>query len=179
MDIEDRLKTYQAFAETSRKWTTVMDAKAAFVSALNGAVLALIWSGAKLPDDGGLVRFFAVSSSALSIVSLVAAILVVLPRITLQAIFGNNSTHRWSHRAISFYGYVADNYKSGNFHYFKAEVDGMDDNAFAMEALEQHFTISHVAQTKNRWVLRAGLLLVLAVAMAGVAVVLREYHLGS
>ncbi|MFM0016232.1 hypothetical protein PQR46_28210 [Paraburkholderia sediminicola] len=40
-----------AASEFSRKWITVLDAKAGFLVAINGALLAFVWTGAKLPDS--------------------------------------------------------------------------------------------------------------------------------
>jgi hypothetical protein len=42
---EDRLKTYQGFAEISRKWVSVLDAKAGFISAMSAALVGFVWAG--------------------------------------------------------------------------------------------------------------------------------------
>lgn len=39
MNEEDQVKTFQAMAKVSRKWVTVLDAKAAFLVAINDSVL--------------------------------------------------------------------------------------------------------------------------------------------
>jgi len=49
---EDRLKIYMAMVETSRKWVSVMDTKAGFLSGLNALLLGYIWTGAKLMEGG-------------------------------------------------------------------------------------------------------------------------------
>ncbi|WP_087128854.1 hypothetical protein [Caballeronia concitans] len=45
MSDPDKLKAFQATAEISRKWVSVMDTKAAFVSAMNAALLVFVWTG--------------------------------------------------------------------------------------------------------------------------------------
>ena len=55
MEQEDRLKTYQGFAETSRIWVSVYDTKAGFVFAMNTALLAFIWTGAKFGAESRCV----------------------------------------------------------------------------------------------------------------------------
>lgn len=174
MENSERLKVYQAFSEISRKWTTTLDAKAAFLSAMNGALLGFLWAAAKLPSETGLVHWLALGATFLCTFSLVAALLVVLPRIGLKAIFSNHQVHQPDHQAFSFYGYVASKYSAGAFNYFKEEMDRVKEADYLTEALEQHFTISHVALKKTRWVARSGWALIFSVAITLVALVARE-----
>src|SRR3990172_6062911 len=142
MNISDRQKTYAAFAEITRKWVTVMDAKAGFLSALNGALLTFMWSGAKLGDVSSAVRCFAVSASALALLALLASLWVIIPREKLPAIFGKPVRWSASYKPFSFYGFIASNYEPDRFYQLEAELEQLSDADFAQEALEQHFTIS-------------------------------------
>ena len=63
MDSGEHLKVYQGFAE-NRKWVSVMDAKAGFISAMNAGVLTFIWSGAKLAFLEGAGRNLALLATA-------------------------------------------------------------------------------------------------------------------
>ncbi len=174
MENSERLKVYQGFSEISRKWTTTLDAKAAFLSAMNGALLGFLWAASKLPAEPGLVHWLAMGATLLCTCSLIAALLVVLPRISLKAIFSNYKVHQPDHQAFSFYGYVAAKYSVGAFNYFKEEMDRVTETDFLTEALEQHFTISHVALKKTMWVARSGWALVFSVAITLVALVAKE-----
>ena len=171
MKNEDRLKAYREMTEVSRKWVSVMDAKAAFLSALNAGLLTFIWSGARLVEKGGGTKWLALVASGISIVSLLAALWVVLPRESLSRIFGKGSRYADGFKAVSFYGYVATHYPKGKEGEFISDVEKMDVKTLAFEALEQHFTISHTVQQKSVWVTRAGWLLFTALIFAGLALV--------
>lgn len=54
-----------------------------------------------------------------------------------------------------------------------ATVDAMDEEAFAREALEQHYTISHVVQKKSDGVARASILCLLALIVVVVALFIK------
>lgn len=162
MGIADRLKVYQNFAELGRKWSQVMDAKAGFLSALNVALLVFIWSGAKLIEAPS-THYFALAATTLAFISLFISLLVVSPRTKLKQAFGMELEYTSDYRVVSFYGYVARNYPSGKYAEFMAAVDAMDEEAFAQEALEQHFTISHIVQKKSDGVVLASKFWFLAV----------------
>lgn len=138
----DQLKTFQAMTETSRKWITVLDAKAGFLVAINGALLAFIWSSAKLPDgQSQWVRSLAYVASAFAFFSLFIAMLSVFPRIKLDT--------KPTVPHISFYGYVASKYAEHEGERFVSDALAMSDVDLAREALEQHHAICHVAMIKN------------------------------
>lgn len=174
MENSERLKIYQAYAEISRKWTTALDAKAAFLSAMNGALLGFLWAATKLPDEIGLVHWLSLAATLLCASSLVGSLLVVLPRITLKSIYKDHKVHQPNHQAFSFYGYVASQYSAGYFEHFEDQIKRLTESDFLTEALEQHFTISHVAQKKTTWVGWAGGALIFAVFLTVIALVVRE-----
>lgn len=165
MKDEDLLRIYAGWSEISRKWVSVMDAKAGFLSALNAALLGFIWTGAKVTEAGDCPKILALTASAFSIISLFAALMTVLPRGSLPKIFGNNSRYVEGFKAVSFYGYVAANYPKGDEARFFKEIEAMDVTTLKLEALEQHYTISHGLQIKSNWVNRAGWLLIIALIL--------------
>jgi hypothetical protein len=175
MKEEDRLKLYVGMVDVSRKWVSVMDTKAGFLSALNALLLGFMWTGAKLVDAGGLPRGMALLASIFSIASLFSALLTVMPRGSLSKIFGSSSRYKDGFKAISFYGYVVEHYPKGQEARFIADVEAMDATSLGREALEQHFTISHGLQIKSDWVNRAGWLLMVALFFAGVALVAKVF----
>lgn len=152
----DRLKNYAAMTEASRKWASVMDVKASFISALNTTTLAFIWTGAKLSDSDGTPYYLAIGASALLLVSLVVTLRVILPRTKLEQAFKRDTAYTEGYEPMSYFGYVATRYSLDQHEKFFSVVDAMDEAAFAQEALEQHFTISHIAQKKASGVALAG-----------------------
>jgi len=152
----DRLKNYAAMTETSRKWTSVMDVKASFVSALDTAALAFIWTSAKLSDSDGSSYYLAIAASVLLLVSLIVTLRVILPRTKLEQAFKRDTGYIEGYEPISFFSYIATRYPLDQQEKFFAIVNAKDDAAFAQEALEQHFTISHIAQKKASGVALAG-----------------------
>jgi hypothetical protein len=156
MDDLDRFKAYSAMTEASRKWVSVMDTKAGFISALCGSTIVFIWTGAKLPEIPGTARYLALGATAMALISLFLSLRVVLPRITLRQAFGQKLTYSESHKPISFFGYVADTYPANEHKTFVGHVDAMGEKELAREALEQHYTICHVLQQKSRGVALAG-----------------------
>lgn len=144
----DQLKAYSAMAETSRKWVSAMDTKAGFLSALNAATLAFVWSGAKLSESQDAVYYLVLVSTLLFFCSLVIALKAVLPRITLSQVFGGEIEYSSKYEPISFFGHVAEKYPLDKHAHYISLVKGMDTETLALEALEQHFTICHIIQKK-------------------------------
>ncbi len=169
METSDRLKIYQGFAELGRKWSQVMDAKAGFLSALNVALIVFIWTGAKLGDTTECSHNLALAATAIASISLFMSLMVVSPRTTLKHAFGLDLEYTNGYRAVSFFGDVARNYPHDKHEEFMTVVDAMDEEAFAREALEQHYTISHVVQRKSDGVARASMLWLLALLVVIVA----------
>ncbi|MGJ0484490.1 MAG: hypothetical protein ACR65R_08140 [Methylomicrobium sp.] len=165
----DKLKIYSAMAETTRKWVSVMDTKAGFISALNAGMLAIMWSGAKLQNGSCWQKGLALSATLLSLISLFVALRVVLPRACLMHVFGHPLNYADGYKPISFYGFVATNYTNRQDGKFIDDVMKLDEAALAKEALEQHFTISHVVHAKSNLVAIAGLFLKLALLLASFA----------
>ncbi|WP_177315650.1 hypothetical protein [Burkholderia ubonensis] len=144
----DQIKIFQAITDTSRKWITALDAKAGFLVAINGALLAFIWSSAKLPDSQlQWIKSLAYIASGFSFLSLLVAALTVFPRIRLET--------KPTVPHISFYGYVASKYAESDGTRFVNDVLTMSDIDLVREALEQHHAISHVAMIKNGGVMYA------------------------
>jgi hypothetical protein len=169
----DKLKIYTAMAETNRKWVSVMDTKAGFISALNAGLLGFVWTGAKLIDGSCWQKDLAMAVTGFSLVSLLVALRVVLPRASLKHVFGRHSTYVEGFKPISFYGFVADHYPKGQDGRFINEVKKLDEAALIDEALEQHFTTSHIVQAKSNCVAIAGLFLKTALLLTGVALFLK------
>lgn len=165
----DKLKIFAAMAETTRKWVSVMDTKAGFISALNAGLLGFIWTGAKLIDASCWTKYLAMAATGLSLVSLWVALRIVLPRASLKHVFGRHSTYVEGFKPISFYGFVADHYPKGDDGRFLDEVKKLDEAALIDEALEQHFTTSHVVQAKSKCVAVSGLFLKASILLTGAA----------
>lgn len=173
MKIEDRLKMYQTFTDLGRKWSTIMDAKAGFLSSISLALIGFIWTGAKLGEISGWPYRFGLLATFIATLSLYFSIKVVLPRTTLAHAFGAPLEYSNNHKAISFFSYIAANYPHEKHSKFIAEVDAMNEEDFAHEALEQHFTISHIVQKKSDGVVRAGILWFIASAFTVLALVIK------
>lgn len=142
MTESDQIKTFQAIAEVSRKWVSVLDTKAGFLVAINGALLAFVWTGAKLPDSSlPWVKHLAYIASGLALIALLLAVAVVFPRVKLDT--------KPSVDSVSFFAYVAGKYGESEGSRFANDVLAMSDRDLAREALEQHHAICHVAMTKN------------------------------
>lgn len=175
MNDEDRLKTYQSFAEISRKWVSVLDAKAGFISAMSAALVGFVWAGARLGTEPGSVKWLAIVGTVFALVSLATALFIVLPKINVSAVFGKNTEYDKGYGPVSFYGHVAAKYPSDKWPDYLSYVEQMDQHSLAVEALEQHFTISHVLKNKSETLTVAGAFLVLALATTVLAILIKEF----
>jgi len=175
LDAEAGYKAFSAYAEISRKWVSVMDTKAGFVAALNLGLLGFLWTGAKLSEVQGLVRWLAMSATVFSLVSVVSAIWVAMPRETLRQIFGRKMRWDPENKPVSFYGFVASEYGASDFERYRSYVTGLDMADLAQEALKQHFVICHSIARKSQYVKTAGLFLLAALACVGVALAFRVW----
>jgi putative intracellular protease/amidase len=173
MDELDRFKTYSSMTETSRKWVSVMDAKAGFISALCAASLAFIWTGAKLVNSQGCVKALAITATLLILTSLFLALRVILPRVILSHAFGKDLVYTDDYHPITYFSYVAAKYPTEKHQQFLELVDSMDEKAFAREAIEQHYTISHVLERKSKGVAIAGWVWLISTAVVVVDMILR------
>jgi hypothetical protein len=169
----EKLKIYVAMTETTRKWVSVMDTKAGFVSALNAGLLGFIWTGARLIDGNFWPKGLALAATAFSLISLFTALRSVLPRASLKHVFGRGLAYADGFKPISFYGFVADHYPKGQDGRFIAEVKQLDEASLIDETLEQHFTTSHIVQRKSRLVAIAGLFLTIALLLTSSALFLK------
>ena len=174
MDPLDRLKAYVTMAETTRKWVSVMDTKAGFLSALNAATLTFIWSGARFGIIQGLSYALLLAATGFILLSLFLALKVVLPRIHLRHAFGTPMEYVNNYEPISYFGCVAKNYPCEKHADFISRVDGMDEIALAREALEQHYTTCHVVQRKSTGIAYAGWLWMLAAILVVLAMIIKE-----
>jgi hypothetical protein len=143
-----------------------MDAKAGFMSALNAALLAFVWTSAKLPQETGCPQALSLLASSFSIVSLTFALWTVIPRASLKAVFGGKVSYALGYRPISFYSYVATAFPGGVDEFIRA-AKGLSSEDLLRESLEQHYAISHVVHQKSLWVTRSGYLLLAAVLATG------------
>lgn len=173
----DRLKVYSAMAEVSRKWCTVMDTKAGFVSALNAALLAFLWSGGRFGDETCWPLWAALLSTGLSAASLWIAVLTAIPTESLKASLKRNVTYKDGYKPVSFYAYVAVNYQDSQAR-FERDVWALGEDDLAREALEQHYAISHVARQKSKKVAAAALVWVVALLAAAAALTLKRLTYG-
>lgn len=160
---EEQRKVFTAFAETTRKWVSVMDAKAAFLSALNGAVITFIWTGAKLTATSHWPERLGLIATGFALLGLLFALWAIAPRQSLRAVFGRSINWTGDYQPFSFYAFIATKYKPGDFELLASSVDRCEEKDFAREALEQHFTVSHVVYNKSLWVTRAGYLSMFAI----------------
>lgn len=175
LDAEAGYKAFSAYAEISRKWVSVMDTKAGFVAALNLGLLGFLWTGAKLAEAQGLVRWLAMSATVFSIVSIVSAIWVAIPRETLHEIFGRKMRWDPQNKPVSFYGFVASEYGASDFERYRSYVTSLEMADLAQEALKQHFVICHSIARKSLYVKTAGLFLLAALGCLGVALAFRMW----
>lgn len=173
MSAQDRLRVYSAMAETSRKWVAVMDAKAAFLSGLNAALLAFLWAGARFTSEVGWPLWIALAATLFLSISMWLAISVVLPRATLSAGMKTPMKYQGGFKPVSFYGFVASTYPAGKFEEFRRDVICLDEDALARESLEQHYVISHIVQQKSDGVRHAGVVWLCALFLAAVAMVVK------
>lgn len=173
MDMEDRLKLYGGYADISRRWTGIMDSKAAFLSALNGGILAFLWGSVKIENWTGVERYLAAGATILSLVALASALLVIAPREKLSTLVGRKSPWVSEYKPLSFYGYIAKYYGDGGLRSMINDFRAIDEEAFAHEALEQHFAISLVIQRKSAWVYRAAAFTFSSLACIGVALLIK------
>ncbi len=71
--------------------------------AVNGALLTFMWTGARLGELLALARFLAMGACLCSLLALLAALSIIIPR----AAIGRLVAISGEYRPISFYGYVA------------------------------------------------------------------------
>lgn len=173
MDIDDRLKVYLSFADVSRRWTSVMDAKAAFLSALNGALLAFLWGSAKIVDWNDCEKAFGSAASLIALIGLLFALWAITPREKFSVLVGKKSRWQSNYKPVSFYRYVAKQYKADDFATMEVDLAKMEAAEFAHEALEQHFNISRIIQAKSEWVFRTAMLTLLALVLAGIGLLIK------
>jgi|SRR5882672_3281348 len=175
MDAEQRFKVYAAFADNTRKWVSIMDAKAAFLSALNGVLIALLWAGIRLAEGASApyARAAGVASSVLALIALLVALWSIRPRESPSVIFGGKWEWSRDYQPFSFYGFISSRYSPAEFSKLESDLGKLDEAGLAREALEQHFTISHVLRAKSVCVARSGYLTVAAIVLAGAALLLR------
>lgn len=94
---------------------------------------------------------------------------MVLPRSSLKSVFGKKAIYSENYKPISFYDFVSNYYPKDREDQFLIDVQDMNDEAFAKEALEQHYTVSHVVQQKDNTVALAGSFLFCALFLTGIS----------
>lgn len=172
MEPAERVRTYTALAESTRKWASVMDTKAGFLSAINGALLTFMWVGARLTGVVPAAQWLAVAASLCSLLALLAALWIIIPRDSI----GRRSGAKDEYRPISFYGYVATRYADADYHQFGTELAGFDEADFSREALEEHFTVSRIVKEKAAWVSVSGALTLVSMGLAGIALLVKSVY---
>ena len=176
MEPSDRLKTYQTFAEVGRKWSQVMDAKASFLATLNLALIGFLWTGAKLADGKGCASYLGILGTAIALLSLYIVLKSVFPKTTLKQTYGDELEYAKGYVAVSFFGEVARNYPNDKHGKFIDLVNSMSEDDFAREALEQHYTISHVVLKKSEGISHAARLWFWAVLVTVAALIVRGLY---
>ncbi|MEO8536712.1 MAG: hypothetical protein ABI533_04240 [Betaproteobacteria bacterium] len=169
MEPAERARTYAALAESTRRWVVVMDGKAGFLFTVNGALLTFMWIGARLTDVAPAAQWLAVGASLGSLLALLAALWVVIPRRT----FALSGTQHGEYRPISFYGYVATHYGAREFRRFEQDAAAFDDADFSRESLAEHFMVSRIVRNKTAWVVISGALTFASMALAGAALLVK------
>lgn len=169
MSYDDRLKLYTSYAEIGRKWTSIMDSKATFFSAMNAGILAFLWASLKIGGWAGAALSFGLSATLSSLVALLSAILVITPREYLSVLVGRKSPWTDDYKPLSFYGYISKKYGKHGFRDMASDFRRLDTEAFAYEALEQHHSISQVIQRKSNWVFRSAVFMLLALLFVAAA----------
>jgi hypothetical protein len=170
VDVADRARIYAAFADATRRLASAMDTKAGFVFAVNGALLTSLWIGARMSDVESAALWLAMGSSACAVLALLAALWVIVPRPSVDAaLYGKRGS-----RPVSHYGYVVNRYAADGFAQFEHDVAQFDDADFAREALESHFIVSRIVHVKSKWVAIAGALTLVAMALAGIALLAKH-----
>lgn len=170
-----RLKVYSLWAEISRRWMATLDAKAAFVSGMNGALVAFLWAGMGFAQLRGVPQWLALASTAMAGISLWFSIRVVLPRTRVSAEVAAQPPGKAGLKPLSYFGFVATAYPAGQFAKMREDAAAMDLTALATEALEQHHAICLVAQQKSKGVRQAGITALLAIGIAVLAMVARSW----
>ncbi|RFP08163.1 Pycsar system effector family protein [Duganella sp. BJB475] len=171
MDDDGRLKLYSSYAEVGRKWTSVMDSKGTFFSAMNAGILAFLWGSVKIKDWDGAAFAFAATATVCSLLALIAAILVIAPRESLSILVGQKSPWTATYKPLSFYGYIAKKYGKGGLKDMVRDFRELETEAFAYEALEQHYSISQVIQRKSNWVFRSAALTFMSLSLVVAALI--------
>jgi hypothetical protein len=172
MEPVERAQTYAALAESTRRLVGLMDGKAGFLFAANGALLTFMWIGARLGDVMPAAQWLALGASLGSLLALLAALWVVIPRRSV-ALPGSEGS---DYRPISFYGYVATQYAPGEFRRFEHDVGQFDADDFSREALAEHFMISRIVKNKTAWVTISGALTFFSMALAGIALLVKTIY---
>ena len=172
MEPAERAQAYAALAESTRRLVALMDGKAGFLFAANGALLTFMWIGARLGEVAPAAKWFALGASLSSLLALLAALWVVIPRRSI-ALPGSD---RGDYRPISFYGYVATHYAATEFRRFEQEVAQFDTADFSREALAEHFMVSRIVKNKTAWVTISGALTFVSMALAGAALLVKTVY---
>jgi hypothetical protein len=172
MEPAERAQTYAALAESTRRLVGLMDGKAGFLFAVNGALLTFMWIGARLGDVTPAAQWLALGASLGSLLALLAALWVVIPRRSV-ALPGSETS---DYRPISFYGYVATHYAPTEFRRFERDVAQFDADDFSRESLAEHFMVSRIVKNKTAWVTISGALTFSSMALAGIALLVKTVY---
>mgnify|MGYP001087548102 CR=1 FL=1 len=172
MEPVERAQAYAALAESTRRLVGLMDGKAGFLFAVNGALLTFMWIGARLGDVAPAAQWLAIGASLGSLLALLAALWVVIPRRSI-ALPGSESS---DYRPISFYGYVATQYAPTEFRRFEHDVAQFDADDFSRESLAEHFMVSRIVKNKTSWVTISGALTFTSMALAGAALLVKTIY---
>jgi hypothetical protein len=172
MEPAERTQTYAALAESTRRLVALMDGKAGFLFAVNGGLLTFMWVGARLGEVAPAAQWLALGASLCSLLALLAALWVVIPRRS-TALPGTESN---DYRPISFYGYVATEYAPTEFRRFEHDIAQFDSADFSREALAEHFMVSRIVKNKTAWVTISGALTFSSMALAGGALLVKTLY---
>lgn len=172
LDPAQRAQIHAALADATRRWVAVMDGKAGFLFTVNGALLTFMWIGARLGDVVPAALWLALCASLVSLLALLAALWVVVPRRSVPLPGGASRDYR----PISFYGYVATEYAPSEFRRFEQDVASFGVEDFAREALAEHFIVSRIVKNKTQWVTISGALTLASMALAGAALLVKTIY---
>jgi len=167
---ESRLEIYRHFVSIVTHWNDAMDMKANFISVFNTALLGFLFTQRDLFTAHDYVKCLFIAALVCGVVSLFMSFFVVLPKLTLKSIMGQDMDFSEDFKPVSFFNFITVKYKAGAPEQYVQDMQGMDLYGFQREALGQHFVISHRLKQKSDQVRNAGVLAMIGLFVATSAV---------
>lgn len=147
-----------------------MDMKANFISVFNTALLGFLFTQRDLFTADDYIKGLFLIALGCGVVSLVISFVVVLPRLNLKWIMGQDMDFSDDFKPVSFFNFISVKYKADATEQYVQDMQGMDLYGFQREALGQHLVISHRLKQKSDHVRNAGALAMIGLVVAAIAV---------